>query len=130
MLGRLFIVTLVAAGALCCPFHCLHHQADAVAFFVNRMAGHGDPADAVAPPSPVGEQNESGCICRGAFFVDAPTVVPIDLAKWCPLLQDSTPLLLTAQLDAPGEFLTPADLLWRPPQSGKTLRALHSSFLF
>lgn len=56
-------------------------------------------------------------------FVEAPTVVPLDLAKWCPLLQDSLPLLQTAQLDQPGEFLNAGDFLWSPPISGRALCA-------
>ncbi len=127
---RLFIAILAAVSTTCCPFDCLRHQAESVAYFVAWTTADAAPDGGIAPHSPPREQNESGCICRGAFFVEAPTVVPLDLAKWCPLVQNRESLSQTAELDSPGEFLDPLDLLWSPPLSGRKLRALHSSFLF
>jgi hypothetical protein len=126
MPGRILTTVLLAMGAFCCPFHCLHHQADSVAFFVDATA----PSRHVLPPSPPAEQNESGCICRGAFFIEAPTLTPIEQLHWCPLVQDCIQVADAFELEVPGAFISPADHQWRVPLSGKALRAWHASFLF
>ena len=125
---RLLIAIIAALGTTCCPFDCLRHQASSVAYFA-AWTSAVETNGGIAPHAPAREQNESGCVCRGAFFIDAPTIVPVDMAKWCPLVQDTASLPLTAELDSPGEFLDRRDFLWSPPISGRTLRALHSSFL-
>ena len=126
MLGRILITVLLAMGALCCPFHCLHHQADSVAFFANSATADQH----IVPPSPPAEQNESGCICRGAFFIEAPTLTPIDQLHWCPLVQDCVQAGCNFEHELPGAFISPDDHSWRLPLSGKALRTWHASFLF
>jgi hypothetical protein len=126
MPGRILILMSLAMGALCCPFHCLHHQADSVAFFTGSAPGD----QTVLPPSPPAEQNESGCICRGAFFIEAPTLTPIDQLHWCPLMQDCVAVANDYQCELPGAFISPADHVWRVPLAGRVLRARHASFLF
>lgn len=126
MPGRILTVILLAMGAFCCPFRCLHHQADSVAFF----AGSAAADQQVVPPSPPAEQNESGCICRGAFFIEAPAATPVDQLHWCPLVQDHVLLAGALEREVPGAFVSPADHGWRVPLSGKALRAWHGSFLF
>jgi hypothetical protein len=123
---RILTVILLAMGAFCCPFHCLHHQADSVAFFARTTTAD----QSAVPPSPPAEQNESGCICRGAFFVEAPTLTPIDQLHWCPLVQDCTQVADTFMHELPGVFVSPDDHSWHVPLSGKALRTWHTSFLF
>lgn len=97
-----------------------------MAFFVNSATAD----EHVVPPSPAAEQNESGCICRGAFFIEAPTLTPVDQLHWCPLVQDCIQVADGFEQDAPGAFVSPADHTWRVPLSGRALRAWHASFLF
>ena len=87
MPARLLIAIFAALGTTCCPFDCLSHQADSAAFFVAWSNPNHGSAGGIAPLSPPREHDESGCICRGAYFVDAPAVVPLELTKWCPLMQ-------------------------------------------
>jgi hypothetical protein len=134
MLPRFLIVLPVALGALCCPFRCLHEQALSAEYFLaNHESSDSDYLNAdqgdVKPISPPREEDESGCICRGAFFIDAPAIVPLDLAKWCPLLESRIELPSLGALDAPGDFLAEGGICWRPPITGRALRALHSTFL-
>ncbi len=126
MPGRILTITLLAMGAFCCPFHCLHHQADSVAFFASSTTAH----ERLVPPSPPAEQNESGCICRGAYFIEAPTLIPIDQLHWCPLMQDCVQVADAFQREVPGAFISPTDHVWHVPLSGKALRAWHASFQF
>lgn len=126
MPGRILTKLMLAMGALCCPFHCLHHQADSVAYFV----GSESADQQVVPPSPPAEQNESGCICRGAFFLEVPTLTPVDQLHWCPLVQDRIELADTFECVLPGAFISADDHEWHVPVSGKALRAWHASFLF
>jgi hypothetical protein len=140
MPSRLPIVMLVALGVLCCPFNCLYHQAVSAEYFLSEStselgentlaASHGEPNGAVQPIAPPRQEDESGCICRGAIFVEPPSVVPLDLALWYPLLENNIALPPMGELDAPGDFLATGGLCWRPPISGRALRALHSTFLF
>ena len=134
MLSRFLIVMPVALGALCCPFRCLHEQAVSAEYFLAdhessardaRIASKGN----VKPIAPPREEDESGCICRGAVFIDAPAIVPLDLARWCPLLESQIELPSLGELDAPGDFLAEGGICWRPPITGRALRALHSTFL-
>lgn len=126
---RPFILLLIGLSVTACTFHCLQHQALAAAHFA-RFEGAQREADCWAPFSPVATEDESGCVCRGAFFVEAPQVVSVELARWCPLFEQSTPLAATVALEAPGEYLETDEFLMRPPLAGRTLRALVGSFLF
>ncbi len=125
MPGRILTVLLLAMGALCCPFRCLHHQADSVAFLAENVTNDQH----VSRPSPPAEQNESGCICRGACFVEAPTLTPIDQLPWSPLAQVCVPLLEISEQALLGAFNAPADHQGLP-LAGKTLCTWHASFLF
>jgi hypothetical protein len=113
----------------------LYEQASAAEYFLgdSQASSEGDARiardGAVKPIAPPREEDESGCICRGAIFVEAPAVVPLDLAKWCPLLLSSIELPSLGELDAPGDLLAEGGFCWRLPISGRALRALHSTFL-
>ncbi len=97
-----------------------------MAFFVDS-AGENKH---VVPPSPPAEQNESGCICRGAVFVEGPALTPIDQMHWCPLLQDVLQVADTLQRETPGAFASPADRTCCVPLAGRALRTWQASFLF
>ncbi len=128
MLARPLILFLIGLSVTCCTFNCLYHEATAAAYFA-RYSGPQSANDALAPVSPVDDEDESGCICRGAFFVEAPAVVPIDLARWCPLFEQSTPLEATFALEEPGEYLDTDNFLLRPPLAGRALRACRLIFV-
>jgi hypothetical protein len=140
MPARFPIVMLIALGVLCCPFNCLYHQALSANYFLGESASVSAEGSLVAseveqdgllqPIAPPRQEDESGCICRGAIFVEPPSVVPLDLALWFPLLENCIALSPVVELDAPGDFLAAGRLCWRPPISGRALRALHSTFLF
>jgi len=140
MPSRPAILLLMGLSVLSCTFHCLDHQARAAAHCArysgeNRGSENGNRAesqgiDDVAPVSPADSEDESGCICRGAFFVEAPQIVPLEALGWLPLMEASTPLEQTFALEAWGEYLESDEFLLRPPLAGRTLRALVGSFLF
>lgn len=125
MPGRIFIVMLVALGALCCPFRCLRHSADSVAFFANT----GQHSEQLTPLSPPAQQNESGCICRGAILTDSGNLVVDQQADSQSFAIDFTVASLSEapllQIGLPSAD----DLQGSPPLSGRALRAQLSSFL-
>jgi hypothetical protein len=125
MPGRFLIVTLIAAGALCCPFRCLSHSADSVAFFSKGA----QQAEQVTPLSPPAAQNESGCICRGAINIDAsPT---LDDQAEQPLFAFDVAVVSTVDMPLVClRSMAEDPLRGSPPLSGRALRTQHSSFLF
>ena len=124
MLARKLFVGCLALVLLARAAHCLYVDVSLCAL---AAAGGQDTAPISDPTE--ADPNESGCLCKGALL-GTPCLLA-DLNQQNKLLSTAqlvlTPLASVADLQSSGEP-TARDLLWRPPRSGRVVRALIASW--
>jgi hypothetical protein len=120
MHARQLFVGCLALVLLARAVHCLYVDV-ALCAYASTLATDSRPLSDPTETDP----NESGCLCKGAL-VETP----------CPLADLQNSLTAPAQVTlAPVVGLapstsgpTPQELLWRPPRSGRMVRALFVSW--
>jgi hypothetical protein len=124
MLARRLFVGCLAFVLLARAVHCLYVDVSLCALATDRAQDTppiSDPKEA--------DPNESGCLCKGALL-GLPCLLA-DLDQQSKLLSPIhlvlTPAALIVDLQSSGEP-TARELLWRPPRSGRVLRALIASW--
>ena len=124
MLARRLFVGCLALVLLTRAVHCLCVDVSLCAQAIGSDQGPrpiSDPNES--------DPNESGCLCKGAL-VGGPCLLA-DIEQQSKLLSPAHPFLVAAAsvLDLQSETEpTARDLLWRPPRSGRMVRALFASW--
>jgi hypothetical protein len=124
MLARRLFVGCLAIVLLARAVHCLYVDVSLCAL---ATAGAQDTPPISDPKE--ADPNESGCLCKGALL-GLPCLLA-DLDQQSKLLSPIhlvlSPVALIADLQSSGEP-TAQELLWRPPRSGRVVRALIASW--
>jgi hypothetical protein len=124
MLVRRLFVGCLALVLLARAVHCLYVD---VSLCAQATASDQGPRPISDPNE--SDPNESGCLCKGAL-VGGPCLLA-DLEQQSKLLSPAHLILAPAAsvLDLQSvEGPTARDLLWRPPRSGRMVRALIASW--
>ncbi len=116
MHARQLFVGCLALVLLARAVHCLYVDAALCAYASAARTDSrplSDPTEA--------DPNESGCLCKGALVQTACPLADLQNVLTVPAQIVLAPVVaLTPSASAP----TPQELLWRPPRSGRMLRAL------
>jgi hypothetical protein len=128
---RSAVPAVIAVAVLVCHFNCLRetaHGAGVATDSAREAASGGDlPMESESSPR---QQNESGCICRGAVLYAPVNIAPLDLSTWFAAIASPEPTAgsLLAFEPEPVGAITSAQIMAKP-FSARKLRALLASFL-
>ncbi len=124
MLARRLFVGCLAIVLLARAVHCLYVD---VSLCTLATAGNHDTPPISDPKE--ADPNESGCLCKGALLGTPCLLAGVEQQNKLLSLSHLvlTPVASVLDVQSSGEP-TARDLLWRPPRSGRVLRALIASW--